>query len=91
MDCYHVGMIRTQISMTEEQAEGLRRLAALRQKSQAALLRDALDQLLADEVRQRRIELAREAIGRHRAPDDATPTENIAEDHDSALDEIYLT
>ena len=76
--------------MTEEQAEGLRRLAALRQKSQSALLRDALDQLLADELRQRRIELARDVIGKYSSHDVDDRTD-VAEHHDDALDEIYLT
>lgn len=84
-------MIRTQISMTEEQAEGLRRLAALRQKSQAALLREALDQLLADEVRERRVAAAMAVIGKYRTPDGVTPMGNTAEEHDAALEDIYVS
>lgn len=56
-------MIRTQISMTDEQADGLRRLAELRRRSQAALMRDALDTLIADSDRTRRIARARLAAG----------------------------
>jgi hypothetical protein len=60
-------MIRTQISMTDDQAEALRRLANLRKVSQAALLRDALDELLGNEVRDRRIDRARAACGAFRS------------------------
>lgn len=57
-------MVRTQISLTEEQAEGLRRLAALRRRSQAALMREAVDQLLsAGDEEQHRIERARAVVG----------------------------
>lgn len=77
--------------MTDEQAEGLRRLAALRQKSQAALLRDALDRLLDDEERDRRTEMALEVIDRYRgSPSDEDRT-NVAENHDAALEEAYLS
>ena len=84
MDCYHDGMIRTQISMTEEQAEGLRRLAAVRSRSQAALLRDALDALLEDDRRSRRMERARGAFGAFRSGHHDT-----SERHDAALDEAF--
>lgn len=73
-------MVRTQISMTEEQAEGLRRLAALRQRSQAALLRDALDSLLAGNAHQRRTARARQAIGAFRSGHHDT-----SEHHDAAF------
>jgi Arc/MetJ-type ribon-helix-helix transcriptional regulator len=60
-------MVRTQISMTEEQADGLRRLAASRKTSQAALLREALDALLAGDDRALRAARAASAIGRYRS------------------------
>lgn len=66
--------------MTEEQAEGLRRLAAVRQKSQAAVLRDALDLLLDNEARAVRIRRARRATGAW-ASDPAT----TSIDHDAAV------
>ena len=87
-------MIRTQISMTEDQAEALRRLSNLRKVSQAALLRDALDELLGDDVRQRRIERARAACGAFRAdaadagdPPARRPAGGL--DHDVVLDEAF--
>ena len=80
-------MIRTQISMTEEQADALRRLAALRRVSQAALLRDALDELLGNEVRLRRIERARVACGAFRA--DLGPGSGA--DHDALLDDAFAS
>ena len=79
-------MIRTQISLTAEQAEALRRLAQLRRRSQAALLRDALDDLLADEDRLRRVERARRAVGVG-----ASGTKTTSEDHDAALEGIWDT
>ena len=68
--------------MTEEQAEGLRRLAALRNRSQAALLRDALDDLLEDDRRSRRTARAVAAFGSFRSGHHDT-----SERHDAALDE----
>lgn len=77
-------MIRTQISMTGEQAEGLRRLAAAREKSQAAVLRDALDLMLGNEARAVRIRRARAAIGGW-SSDPAT----TSRDHDAAVVEAF--
>lgn len=70
--------------MTEQQAEGLRRLAAARNRSQAALLRDALDALLEEDVQARRIERARASFGAYRSgrPD-------TSERHDEALEEAF--
>lgn len=70
--------------MTERQADGLRRLAALRERSQAALLREALDDLLATEQRLHRIALARRAIGAFSSGGAET-----ARRHDEALDEAF--
>ena len=77
-------MIRTQISMTEQQAEALRRLAALRDKSQAAVLRDALDALVDADQRAIRIARARSALGAYRS---GTSTTSV--DHDDALVEAF--
>lgn len=79
-------MIRTQISMTDEQQEALRRLAAARRVSQAAVFREALDEVLARDARSRRIERARSAIGRYRSGES-----NLAVDHDAALDDAFST
>ncbi len=80
-------MIRTQISMTEEQAEALKRLAAIRHVSQAALLRDALDELLGNETRLRRIERARAATGAYRSSEE--PPSETAAGHDALLDDAF--
>ncbi|HZB40376.1 MAG TPA: ribbon-helix-helix protein, CopG family [Ilumatobacter sp.] len=77
-------MIRTQISMTEEQQEALRRLAALRNVSQAAVLRDALDSLIGHDTRLRRLERARQLIGAYRSA-----ASNTAVEHDEALDDAF--
>jgi hypothetical protein len=79
-------MIRTQISMTGEQAEGLRRLADLRRRSQAALMRDALDALITDSDRSRRIARARLAVGAFHSGSAGTSI-----DHDAALDDAFAT
>jgi hypothetical protein len=70
--------------MTEEQAEALRRLSLLRQKSQAALLRDALGTLIDQQDRSRRIERARRCIGAYRSG-----TSDTSVDHDAALDDAF--
>ncbi len=70
--------------MTEQQAEGLRRLAAVRKRSQAALMRDALDLLLEQERLERHAERARQALGRYRSGFTDT-----SERHDDALVEAF--
>lgn len=77
-------MIRTQISMTDEQAEGLRRLAELRRRSQAALMRDALDALIVDSDRSRRIARARLAAGAFHSGSVGTSVE-----HDAVLADAF--
>jgi hypothetical protein len=77
-------MIRTQISMTAEQAEALKRLAAARGVSQAAVMRDLLDELTSREIRSRRIAKVRTALGAFASVDGATA------DHDGALAEAFL-
>jgi len=70
--------------MTEQQAEALRRLAAVRQRSQAALLRDALDALVQDDEVARRAARARRAFGAFRSG-----TGDTSERHDEVLAEAY--
>jgi hypothetical protein len=73
-------VIRTQISMTSEQADALRRLAAVRRRSQAALLRDALDELLREDLVARRAARARAVIGAFRSG-----LHDTADAHDEVL------
>jgi hypothetical protein len=70
--------------MTDEQQDALRRLAALRQVSQAAVLRDALDSLVAADAHSRRVAKARQAVGAFRSDSLSTSA-----DHDAALDEAF--
>jgi predicted transcriptional regulator len=79
-----VCVIRTQISMTPAQAEALRRLAAARRRSQAALLRDALDSLLDADERTTRVARARRPVGAFASGQRAT-----SEHHDEVLDRAF--
>ncbi len=77
-------MIRTQISMTGAQQDAVRRVAAARGVSQAAVFRDALDTVLDHQLRGSRVDRARLATGAYRSGDS-----NLAIDHDDALDESF--
>lgn len=77
-------MVRTQISITEEQAERLRAEAASRGVSQASLLRDALDEFLARRSLAARIDRARSLAGAYRSG-----CGNLAEDHDEYLVDAF--
>lgn len=77
-------MIRTQVSLSEEQAERLRAQAAARGVSQAALLRQALDAYLDDSLLSRKLQRARAPVGAYRSGFRST-----AERHDAALDEAF--
>lgn len=56
-------MVRTQIQLTEEQAARLRRLAAARGVSMAAVIRDAVDSATSDHDDEARWERALSAVG----------------------------
>jgi hypothetical protein len=79
-------MVRTQISLTAEQAEGLSRLARERGVSMAALVREGVDAVLAQRVRRERWQQALEMIGKYRSKDGAT---DVAEHHDAYLADAY--
>lgn len=76
-------MIRTQVSLTEQQMERLRRIARDRGVSIAAVVRDAID-ALPDGDRERRIERFLAACGSFDSGCD-----NTAEEHDAVLDEAF--
>ena len=62
-------MVRTQIQLTETQAEGLKELAAAEGRSMADLVRTSVDALLESSGRVSRSELRARAltvVGRHR-------------------------
>jgi len=77
-------MIRTQISLTEDQMRRLRAEAKRRRVSIAALLRDAVDQVVPDEDAQRAL---RHQVLLGVAGIVASGTGTIARDHDDALGE----
>jgi hypothetical protein len=80
--CYHRRMIRTQVSLTQDQMRRLRREARRRHVSMAAVIRDAVDQAVPDEDRSRRdrIDVLLLAAGSV-----ASGTGTIAQDHDDLL------
>jgi hypothetical protein len=79
-------MVRTQIQLTEEQAEKLREIAMKNRESIASLIRSAIDQfLLTGNVD--RSSLYRQAgsvVGKYEADKD-----DISVEHDKYLDEDY--
>ncbi len=80
-------MVRTQIQLTEEQARELKRIAALRGLSMAELIRQSVDQFIqttADPPRQEKIQKLMEVAGKY-----SVEIEDLAENHDDYLDEIY--
>ncbi|MCZ7588067.1 MAG: hypothetical protein M5U27_04235 [Gaiella sp.] len=78
-------MVRMQIQFTEEQASELRRQAAARRVSIAAVVRDAVDRELDREgTRREAWERALSAIGKYRG-DGA----NVSVEHDKYLDEAW--
>lgn len=77
-------MIRTQVSLSEEQAERLRARATARGVSQASVVRQALDAYLERDELSLRLERARAAVGAFRSG-----YRNTAERHDDVLDEAF--
>lgn len=86
MKWYRLVMIRTQITLTEDQHRRLARVARARGVSMAAVIRQAVDEVVPDESaeRQRRWDRALSVIGSHRSglPD-------IAEKHDDYLPDTW--
>lgn len=77
-------MVRTQIQLTEAQARALKRAAAERGISMAAVIREVLDRSLAtaaDDATHRR---ALAAIGRY-----SSGRSDVAEEHDTHLAEAF--
>jgi len=82
-----MGMERTQISLSAEQAERLRRVARKRGTSMAALIREAVDRVVPNADTPSRSELWARALSV--AGGFATDGSNVSRDHDRYLDEIY--
>lgn len=76
-------MIRTQVQLTEEQARALRRAAAERGMSMAAMIRELLEQALSVPHAARSTR-ARAAIGRF-----ASGTQTVSREHDSELERAF--
>jgi hypothetical protein len=80
-------MVRTQVQLTEEQSEGLRRLATTRGVSMAELVREGVEHILELDARTRTWERALSVVGKYQDPAGEAA---VAEDHDRFLDEAYL-
>ena len=77
-------MVRTQIQLTEAQAEGLKSLSARQGRSMAELIRTSVDSLLGKTGQVSRAELRRRAlsvVGRYRGG-----PRNLSERHDRYLE-----
>jgi predicted DNA-binding ribbon-helix-helix protein len=78
-------MVRTQIQLTESQAEAVKRMAAERGLSMAAMIRELVERAISENGdRAVRIARARAAVGRY-----ASGRSDIAREHDRELAEIY--
>jgi len=76
--------VRTQVQLTEQQAIRLRRTAAERGVSMAALIREAVDSVVADEDRDARWERAVAAIGCG-----SSGLTDVGSEHDRYLERAY--
>lgn len=79
-------MVRTQVQLTEEQAERLRRAAADRGVSMAALIREAVDELPATHGADARWDRALAAVGAG-----ASGAGDVSSDHDRHLVRAYAS
>ena len=79
-------MVRTQIQLTEVQANKLRELAAANRESMAALIRKAIDQFIVSGLPDRAMlyRQAESVIGKYKCDSD-----DVSINHDHHLDEIY--
>ncbi len=80
-------MLRTQIQLTDEQAQRLKRLASERGVSMAALIRDGVERVLADDDRKESWQRALSVVGKYR---DLEGASDVAENHDHYLEDAYL-
>jgi predicted DNA-binding ribbon-helix-helix protein len=81
-------MVRTQIQLTEEQAEKLREIAMKNRESIASLIRSAIDQFLLSgkDDRSSLYAQARLVVGKYK-----TDKDDIAVEHDKYLNEDYIS
>jgi predicted DNA-binding ribbon-helix-helix protein len=79
-------MMRTQISLTEEQHDSLTKLAAEQSISMAALIRQAVDHVLVDAHRHQRID---DAIRLVRRRGFRSGCSDVGRDHDRYLEDVF--
>lgn len=82
-------MLRTQISLTEEQMRQLKTLSAERGESIAEIIRQAIDTMIQSQsftTREQQRQRALAAAGRFTLIE---PDANVSRDHDNYLDEAY--
>jgi hypothetical protein len=77
-------MVRTQIQLTDEQADMLRRVAAERGVSMAGIIRELLDRSLGDAGREARSRRALGTVGRF-----SSGIGDVAEEHDRHLADAF--
>jgi hypothetical protein len=76
-------MVRTQVQLTEEQVRELRRLAASRGVSMAAIIRDVLDEALTA-PRNARLARAKAVVGRF-----SSDRTDVSREHDRELAQVF--
>lgn len=81
-----MGVVRTQISLTEEQLDRLTRLAAERSMSMAALVRQAVDHVLIDADRDCRVDGAIQLVRRRGF---RSGRGDIGREHDRYLEDTF--
>ena len=70
-------MFRTQVYLTEDEREGLHRLAESTDRSQSELIREAVDRLLESAEKDRRKETVKDAAGMWRDRTDLPDSEAL--------------
>lgn len=85
---YNVFMVRTQILLTEEQADNLRKLAAAERRSMADLVRDSVDTLLAARASGQRDSVSARALAAVGRFHSGVP--DLGSRHDDHLAETWL-
>jgi Arc/MetJ-type ribon-helix-helix transcriptional regulator len=78
-------VVRTQIQLTEEQARGLKALAARRGVSLAELVREGVATVLQENDEEEKWRRASSLIGRY-----VDSGGDVAVNHDAYLEEVYL-
>ena len=77
-------MIRTQIQLSEQQAQALKELSQKTGVSVAALMRQAADKLIQEGYKGRGLRAALEVAGKY-----SSGFHNVAEEHDRYLDQAW--